>query len=398
MKFPEARPETLGEYSDIDICIGSKDAHEVMEYLKRHSLVKKHYMNPRSNMLSAHFVLNDDSLLSIDFIWQLKRKSLQMLDLDEVLANARLNAFGVKKMDNQNEARYVGLFYGLNKSEVPERYRAMGLSLSPHKNELDARLSEYFKGIELSPNCLEKQLAAQPSNQGFPKIKNQIRYFMDVIRESLNNRGLVVTFSGVDGAGKSTIIENVKNELEKKLRKRVVVIRHRPSVLPILSVWTKGSQKAQSDVVASLPRQGQNKSKLSSFLRFSYYYTDYLFGQFYVWMRYTSRGYVVLYDRYYFDFINDGKRSNIELPKSLTKFGYRFLMKPDLNFFLYADAQTILARKKELDSATIESLTKEYKSLFEELSHSKNAYFCIENIELKQTLDFIIRKCAGCLG
>ena len=45
----------------------------------------------------------------------------------------------------------------------------------------------------------------------------------------------------------------------------------------------------------------------------------------------------MLYDRYYFDFINDGRRSNINLPARFTQALYAFDNKPKLNLFLYAD-------------------------------------------------------------
>jgi hypothetical protein len=58
-----------------------------------------------------------------------------------------------------------------------------------------------------------------------------------------------------------------------------------------------------------------------------------------------------------------------------------------LNFFLYADAQTILSRKKELNESTIDKLTKEYLSLFKLLGRRKaNQYQAIENIHLERTL------------
>jgi thymidylate kinase len=134
---------------------------------------------------------------------------------------------------------------------------------------------------------------------------------------------------------------------------------------------------------------------LGSLLRFSYYYLDYIFGQFYVYFRYVRMGVIVLYDRYYFDFINDGKRSNINLPASLIKPGYKLLMKPHLNFFLYADPQAILARKQELSAEDITQLTKKYLMLFGELAKDcKNRYYSIENNDLGTTMSFIEDKTA----
>jgi thymidylate kinase len=170
------------------------------------------------------------------------------------------------------------------------------------------------------------------------------------------------------------------------------VLRHRPSILPILSAWKKGKVRAEEEAANRLPRQGRNKNIASSLARFFYYYLDYLFGQWYIAIKYVFRGYVVLYDRYYFDFITDSRRSNIELPTAFARWAYAFVQEPDYNFFLFAKPDLILARKQELSSITIEELTNKYLSLFEELNASKKhaRYISVENTELDATLQLIL--------
>ena len=129
---------------------------------------------------------------------------------------------------------------------------------------------------------------------------------------------------------------------------------------------------------------------MKSLLRFAYYYSDHLFGRAYIFFKYQIRNYIVLYDRYYFDLIIDGKRTNIELDEALPKWLYRFVQKPKLNFFLYAPVETILSRKKELSPEAITSLTANYKSLFNELANTyPQQYSSIQNIHLEETLTFI---------
>ena len=63
----------------------------------------------------------------------------------------------------------------------------------------------------------------------------------------------------------------------------------------------------------------------------------------------------------------------------------------DLNFFLYADSETILKRKKELDAETITKLNNDYINLFNDFSQSnKDSFHTIKNIILEETLDTIM--------
>jgi thymidylate kinase len=256
-------------------------------------------------------------------------------------------------------------------------------------NTMDGLLHAYFLGATRNTRmCIEHAVKKLKMNTGLTGLKHTFNYMLDTIKELLFNTGMTITFSGVDGAGKSTVIENVKTIFDKKLRKKVVVIRHRPSLLPILSAITKGKVAAEQAAASGLPRQGTNTNMVSSLLRFGYYYTDYVFGQFYVYFRYIMRGYVVLYDRYYFDFINDSRRSNIQLPNWFTKLGYVLLLKPNMNFFLYADATLIRSRKQELSAETITQLTQQYTALFNQLDagNKTKKYVPIENINLQETL------------
>lgn len=396
IKFPNMAPEQLSEYADIDLCVEKADVADMIRYLKAHPVVQQVQERRQAHMTSVHVFLKDGKLLCLDLIWKFQRKSLTMMDAGLVLERTFRNDYGIQQMHIKDLAQYIGLFYGLNQQEIPAKYKHYILALSGCKHPLDQCLYRSYREDKIPTSKLKNILKQAPHNNLFARAWSQIAYLIHTVQQLIFSKGMIITFSGVDGAGKSTVIENVQQELEKRLRKRVVVLRHRPSVLPILSAWTKGKAKAEQDAATTLPRQGKNSSSIGSLLRFAYYYTDYLLGQFYVYCRYVLRGDVLLYDRYYFDFINDSKRSNIQLPKGLARFGYNFLMQPDYNFFLYADADTILARKQELDRNTIEQLTQQYLSLFEDLNRKgKQRYFPIENIKLSKTIDFILQRTQG---
>jgi len=391
VKFPKSSPESLSEFSDIDLLVGKSNAKQLLKSLQHHPLVDHIKSSNKSFMNSSLLFLNDGSVLSIDFIWKFKRRSLELLNLNRVIFRSSADSFGVRHVKDVDLARYIGLFYGLNNAKVPAKYEDKMKCLSGEIDQMDEII--YSAYLKQDTSKLKYALLKRSFNKGLNRINNVVMYCIDTLRTFLSFNGLIITFSGVDGAGKSTIIDNLKLEIEKKIRRRVVVLRHRPSILPILSAWTKGKEQAEKDAAETLPRQGKNSNPVSSLIRFVYYYVDYLFGQFYIMMKHTVRGDIVLYDRYYFDFINDSKRSNINIPQSVANFGYRALLKPHLNFFLYADANVILMRKQELDKSTIIDLTNSYLKLFENLNKSSvERYISIKNNDLRSTLDIILNK------
>lgn len=426
IKFPDTEPSALDVYTDIDICLNKNDAVRLVERLKNHAQVQTLMEKKSSFMTSVQIIMKNNDVLNLDLIWQFKWKHLEMMSTKNVLISAQTNNYGIKAMNSAELIRYLGLFYGLNGSEIPSKhiqylnsdkliqYLALyyGINTTEKINTNNRNQTrEIHRTVDLSRliiSCqiqeevpkmqLVKEVNYMPANRGLNKIINSIHYLLDTGKSLFRPKGIIITFSGVDGAGKSTVIEHIRKEFDKKLRKRVVVLRHRPSVLPILSAWTKGKVKAEEDAANTLPRQGLNRSFISSILRFAYYYTDYLAGQFVVYVRHVLRGDIVLYDRYYFDFINDSVRSNILLPEKFLRSGYFFLMKPDFNFFLYADADTILARKQELDKKTITELTTKYLSLFNDLDSGKISsakYMPILNNELDVTIRKIMDKTTG---
>ena len=394
LKYHNGLPETLSEYSDIDICISKEDYRKVSAFLATHPLVKRREVREKSFMSSELLICSDGSILGVDFIWQLKRKHQEIMNVKHLLNNTCETVYGVKVANDLDNSRFIGLFYALNNAPVPAKYHSFRDTLLESEAPIDNLLGEYFDEPEISRDAIANYINNQNSNSGIQGIINRFAYWVDSAREISGSYGMVITFSGVDGAGKSTVIENLKLRIEKQLRKRVVVLRHRPSLLPILSAWTKGKVVAEQDAASRLPRQGKNKNTISSILRFAYYYVDYLIGQFYILVKYVLRGQVVLYDRYYFDFINDSRRSNIALPSSITRLGYSLIIEPDLNFFLYARPEVILSRKQELDEITILNLTGKYLSLFNRLNLKSKTqrYIPIENNELTLTLNTIIGK------
>lgn len=394
---------SLPETSDLDICITKTDARRLIKELEQHSLVARLTTVAESHMFRLELLLADGSLLHLDLIHTFMRKSLLYLDAGAVLQRASSNRYGLRVPDVKDDFLYTVMFYWLNGAELPSKYAAhfssrtaaeqlqMLQALHDSSGLQLPDISAAFDNAEMHSAAIYRKLLSVKQNKGLYRFANLLRYAGNVLQGLLPRKGYIITFSGVDGAGKSTVIDNIRYRIDKQLRRKVVVLRHRPSLLPILSAWKHGRKEAENIAAARLPRKGSNNSKWSSLLRFAYYYADYLAGQWVIQVRYVMRGYIVLYDRYYFDFINDARRSNINLSPAFTHGFYRLLMKPRLNIFLYADADIILQRKQELEATVIQQLTDRYLTLFHRLDAGpgKAKYVALENNELENTLGVI---------
>ncbi|GAA4036003.1 hypothetical protein GCM10022409_21120 [Hymenobacter glaciei] len=391
-----------GPTADLDLLVSRPQVARSVAFLRSFPLVRSVAVRRQAHMRSVDCFFQDGTFLSIDLLHELWRKSVSVMDGAEVLAHAR-HAAGITVPALRHDFEYTWLFYWLNGSDLPAAHRRHFEQCTPAEqgemlDHLATKYNLHFSSIGAAathqPALAQEVREHLREHSGSGFFRRQWRalcYGWGVATSFFRPNGFVISFSGVDGAGKSTVIEKVKEHLEKKWRKRVVVLRHRPSVLPILSAWKYGRAEAERRTMASLPRQGLNQSLKSSLARFSYYYLDYLLGQAVVWLKYTSRGQVVLYDRYYFDFINDGERSNIRLPERLTKALYTFVSKPRLNFFLYAAPEVILRRKQELSGEAIVQLTLKYRTLFGQLAgqYPQSRYVPIENDNLDNTLALI---------
>ncbi|MEZ5173676.1 MAG: hypothetical protein R2850_09280 [Bacteroidia bacterium] len=274
LKFKSGNLKDVSETSDFDICTTKSEAGKIIEFFRNDSRVELVKVRDLYKMQQIEITLLNGSRIYLDLIFKFRRKHIDFLSASEVLLTRNKLENGIWVASPAANEKYISGFYLLNNSEIPAKYAVEFMS-------------------EKSGNNVEEILSRR-ENRGFRKLKNRLEYIFEFLESMKSEKGFLVTFSGVDGAGKSTIIENVKLELEKKHRRRVVVIRHRPSILPIISALKYGKKNAEQRSASTLPRQGENSGKLSSLLRFSYYLFDYVFGQWVIHFRYVRKGVIVL--------------------------------------------------------------------------------------------------------
>jgi len=391
--------QNLSRESDLDILLAKPDLPSTIAWINSYPGIEKLRYTRRSFMTTVQLFFSDQGFLSIDILQGFHRKSLEYILAREMLDHTVLED-GVRVLEPAYDYLYIYLFYYLNGASIPSKYSTHFQHAGREKEKAILTLIESHTGIQASELCatfawsarthqeLVAFLRQSKNNRPSSRLARWVHYAADSLSDLCRAKGIMLTFSGVDGAGKSTILGEMRELLQRKYRRKVVVLRHRPGLLPILSAWKYGKEAAEKKIVSSLPRKGNNQSRFSSLFRFAYYYADYLLGQFLVYTKYTLRGYVVLYDRYYFDFIVDSKRSNILLRPSFIRQLYRFVYKPQLNVFLYAAPEVILKRKQELTSGDITHLTEHYKTLFGRMG-AEQQYICIENTDKRATMEQI---------
>lgn len=395
-------PEDTPLQSDIDILVRANDIPATLLFVAKHPSVNCCQTTQKNEATYLQISFNDGSDLKLDLLTALVRKQYEYLPEAYVFSN-RIWKNGVATYTPQLLLEHALLFNFLNNAGLPSKYvqhfeaktEAEQASLLAFLNGKYGTAFRSFRQMaHFSISCqqkLETQLLRQAQNAPLRRLRRGVGFAMGRIFSTKTSLPSIITFSGVDGAGKTTLLNDLRTVLTEKLGKEVVVLRHRPSLLPILSAYKHGRQEAEARSIARLPRQGNNDSTLSSLLRFSYYFADFLIGQGYIWLRHTLPGRTVIYDRYYFDFIVDAKRTNISLGEALPKWLYRFVAKPGLNVFLHASPDVIRQRKQEMPTGDIVEMTARYRALFEELgSQYSGHYLSIENHDRRATLDAIL--------
>lgn len=191
-------------------------------------------------------------------------------------------------------------------------------------------------------------------------------FYSEIARRSRRNPASLLAVAGPDGVGKTTFIELLQSELARVLVKDLddIEVKHfRPHILPNIKQLLSGKKYDVSNEEFSKPHRAAPASAPSSLVRLAYYWADYLLGYWLVNRRKCARGTVMIFDRYFYDFIVDPRRSRIKLPTWLRKLFLYMTPQPDLVFFLDCDAEIVYARKQELPKEEIERQLSEYRKL-----------------------------------
>ncbi len=178
-------------------------------------------------------------------------------------------------------------------------------------------------------------------------IRKRIVHEIHRVMRYLCPPGTVIAILGVDGAGKSTIIDAIKQPLDDATHNATIVQHLRPTLLPPLA-RLRGKKAIDNGPVIK-PHGSAPSGALGSLFRLVYLTGDYMLGY---WFKtrpqIAKRPAIYLFDRYAYDMAIDPHRFRIALPSKLIRWFTRLAPKPDLIFCLYGNPDVIAARKREL--------------------------------------------------
>ena len=169
-----------------------------------------------------------------------------------------------------------------------------------------------------------------------------------------------------DGTGKTTFISSLVTELRKYYvsdEGRFCIHHFRPLILPNLGAVGEKAGVMKQDTDFTKPHRAKPAGKLSSFVRMSYYWLDYIFGIPYLLRKEVKAEKYTIFDRYIFDFVVDPKRSRISLPYSIRKLFAQMVIHPQIVFVLNTEPEVIYKRKQELELDEIKRQLDEFKKL-----------------------------------
>jgi thymidylate kinase len=254
----------------------------------------------------------------------------------------------------------------LNNGEFPARYadaaRVAALNEWPKMEALLSPMGRHALGalrsMLLSPSDTDEQrvdgrklqqemMRHLVSHRGFRWLVDRSAYEWSKFRRYFAPSGMVVAFLGVDGAGKSTLINAVLPALNSATHNAIIVRHLRPTVLPPLG-RLKGRKLGDAEAVLN-PHGSRPSGKLGSLIRLIYLSLDYVIG-YWIWTRreIAKKPTVVIFDRYAYDMVLDPRRFRIALAPSTVSLFARFAPKPDLVFCLHGEPEVLTDRKREL--------------------------------------------------
>jgi len=383
----EGLPESLNG-SDLDILISKNDTKSFYELLDKVLLDTNGKIITKYGKLTPRICVSgfyNDEYFGIQFDVHegiLPYKIYEMFPVDFLIN--RSNTHNKIKVANDEDASILAFLKELlNNGICKEKYfkeaKKSWNKNSIYKNELSKIYTEKF--IFLIEEIFYKDFDIQKINKlsklGRKSIVNSFSKKIKVLLSNIEriNRffktpGFTIAILGTDGAGKSTIIDNIWEPLNESMHNSMYYEHMRPNLIPNIAQLLG---KKKETIPVTNPHKSKPSGMFGSLIRLFYYSIDYTLGYFLkVYKMNVKKSSIWVFDRYFYDYLIDQRRARIKLPESIIKMISFIIPKPDLIICLGTDAKKIHERKPEL---TLEEVEKQVSKLKEFSSKTKNTFW-----------------------
>lgn len=398
--------------SDLDMWIKSSDYPRFMKILsevcKECSAYLVSYKNDR--LCPQFTVCTYYSGLQIDMhIGLANHKGVAYFD-ENIIANNTLDHNGIKVLAPEADGLMCFLKETLNNKQCKAEYceKARQAIVGMSNTEVEQYLKAFSptvrkKIIDVLRNAdfreaIIRNLGAEASKDLLP-FSSKLKHICTQVKKTarfFHPLGYTVAFLGTDGSGKSTIIDAISPVLGQAFHKGVHYEHMRPNYLPSLAVLTGKRSKDTPMEICTDPHSGKTSGFIGSLLRVSYYWLDYTYGYFRkVYFDKSVKNHVWIFDRYFYDYVNDPQRACIRLPKWLLKCYGLFVPNPDLIICLGADPERIHARKPELP---IEEIRRQVETLKIFAKNNKKAVWVDTSCSVKESVHQTMKAILNMMG
>ncbi|MBR5971927.1 MAG: hypothetical protein IK017_04670 [Paludibacteraceae bacterium] len=392
-------PKSTGD-SDLDMYIQESDVKillkSIEELLKKGDVILASYFD--GSTFKMFRFLSKDWGVQIDVTHSVFSYKGVVYYPIELLRSHVIYHNGIKVLDKNK-----GFFANFLK-EIIHNGKAKEKYIDAFIAEIDSDKENYEKEFLSLYGEVVKQIIFE--NLSSVALKNVSRELSDCLRSSVSKgnkfklminkialfkrffqkkTGYVVVVEGTDGAGKSFIINQISPIINEGFHNGVVYNHLRPNVIPDLGVLLGKRVKNETKVVNCNPHDNVRKGVLQSIVRWSYYMIDYTFGYLKsVWTQIHIRSKVYIFDRYYYDYYIDPKRSSTDLPHWILKLGEFLVPSPDLTLCLGGDPEKIYARKPE---TSLEEVKRQTEALHKFCDSRKNTVWIDTTVNPEESVN-----------
>lgn len=323
--------------TDLDILIQKDEFQNVFDLINASAfqIVK---VNRGFNYVGLFVSVNEDKIVQLDFFFELNRRWHKYFDKEAVINDRKL-------------------------------YRGFFVISDHHQKKLQSKLRE-ISSVSLGRVCRECII-------GLVSI-SFYKYLFFYMRKAFYADNMYV-FLAPDGAGKSTLVSSFSKFLiSNRLYTATHIIHLRPNFLPRLAeVFKKKIPPGE----IKLPTNKQHKVKAWKYVLISSYYCIDFLILYVVRIRWLFRNEVILFDRYFYDFL---VYHNYPVKKLgfYTRFLCKLIPRPKYIITINGDASVMTAKKNELSVQDTEAQLANIRLL--------KATLCNDFVSLEQTYDYSI--------